>query len=220
MRKLLLVLIIVLCSLVSVHAEEGNVSYTGRENGFVFEPGSQYSLTDLFTEFKGVMPGDTLTQEITVRNTASGAVKVKMYMRSLGAQAGSEDFLSQLNMKVELAPNNTMGYMFDANAAVSDGLTDWYYLGTLYRGGEVNLVVSLEVPVTLDPKYMNQVGYLDWEFMIEEFPVESTDPLPPNTGDDSNLGLYALGIAGSALLIIVLLAKKKQDKKEGKHEEE
>ena len=219
MRKLLLVLIIVLCSLVSVHAEEGNVSYTGRDNGFVFEPGSEYSLTDLFSEFKGVMPGDTLTQEITVRNAVENNVKVKIYMRSLGAHDDSVEFLSQLKMKVELASNNTMGYMFDANAAVSDGLTDWYYLGTLYRGGEVNLLVSLEVPVTLSSEYMNEVGYLDWEFMIEELPVESTDPLPPNTGDDSNVGLYVLGIAGSALLIVVLLAgKKKQDEKEGKHE--
>ncbi|MFR1759206.1 MAG: hypothetical protein ACLSX2_05855 [Christensenellaceae bacterium] len=49
-------------------ADDASVSYEGGAEQFVFLPGSEYTDTDLFDGFKGVMPGDTLTQKITVTN--------------------------------------------------------------------------------------------------------------------------------------------------------
>ncbi len=210
MKKIFVVLLLSVLLMIPVSADE-NVFYDG--TGFVFEPGSDHSLTDLFTEFKDVMPGDVLTQKITVRNDEKNDVKVKIYLRSLGAHDDSVDFLSQLHLNVSLSDDNNMGYMFDANADETDGLSDWVLLGTLYSGGTVNLDVSLIVPVELGPEYMNSIGYLDWEFMVEEYPVESGDPLPPLTSDSSNLLLYG-GLMGVSALVIVLLfvlKKKKGD---------
>lgn len=191
-------------------AADANVTYSGDAGSFVFQPGSEYSLTDLFPNFKDAMPGDTLTQRIELRNNASNKVKVKVYMRSLGGHEISQEFLSQLNLRVEKVGDTVM---FDATAEQTAQLTDWVCLGTLYSGGSVQLDVLLDVPTTLDNRFQNQVGYLDWEFMIEEYPIEPEDPKPPQTGDETPLTLYVGLLAGSAMILavlIVLLAKKRK----------
>ena len=212
---LLITLVLLLSSAVTVFAADGKVTYSGNAGNFVFEPGSEHSLTDLFPNFKGVMPGDTLTQKITVKNDADNKVKVKIYMRSLGAHEDSVEFLSQLGLKVAKSEENEMAYMFDAAANETAQLTDWVCLGTLYSGGEVNLDVTLNVPTSLDNEFQSKIGYLDWEFMIEEFPVEEGDPKPPQTGDNSNMGLwFALMISSLAILIILLVWRKKDKEQE------
>ena len=215
MIALLFTVVLLLSSTVTVFAADGKVTYSGNAGNFVFEPGSDHSLTDLFPNFKGVMPGDTLTQKITVKNDADNKVKVKIYIRSLGAHEDSKEFLSQLGLKVAKSEDNEMAYMFDAAANETAQLTDWVYLGTLYSGGEVNLDVTLNVPVELPNEYQNKIGYLDWEFMIEEFPVEPDDPKPPQTGDNSNMGLWlALMLCSGAMLIILLFWRKKDKENE------
>ena len=159
------------------------------------------------------MPGDTLTQQITVKNDASKKVKVNIYIRSLGAHEDSKEFLSQLRLWVQTSADNNMAYMFDAAADQTAQLTDWVLLGTLYSGGQVNLDVRLDVPVELDNTFQNLVGYLDWEFKVEEFPIEETDPEPPKTGDTMNLPLwFTLLGASAAAMFVVLLLKRKEEK--------
>lgn len=211
---LLITLALLLFSTVTVFAADGKVTYSGNAGNFVFEPGSEHSLTDLFPNFKGVMPGDTLTQKITVKNDADNKVKVKIYMRSLGAHEDSVEFLSQLGLKVSKSEENKMAYMFDAAANETAQLTDWVCLGTLYSGGEVNLDVTLNVPTSLDNEFQSKIGYLDWEFMIEEFPVEEGDPKPPQTGDNSNMGLWFAIMICSLIMMIILLVWRKKDKED------
>lgn len=204
--------VIALSSVMPAYAANGKVTYSKNAGDFVFEPGSEHSLTDLFPNFKDVMPGDTLTQKITVENNADNKVKVKIYMRSLGAHKDSVKFLSQLGLKVAKSKENKMAYMFDAAANETAQLDSWVCLGTLYSGGKVNLDVTLNVPVELDNEFQNKIGYLDWEFMIKEFPIEESDPKPPKTGDDSNIGLWLALMLGSLIMLIVLLFWRKKDK--------
>lgn len=217
MRKIvafLCVYVLLLSCAIPVFAADGNVTYSGDSGKFIFAPGSEYSPTDLFPNFKDVMPGDSITQPITVRNDASNKVKVKIYIRSLGAHEDSMEFLSQLHLRVETGEDNNMAYMFDAAAHETAQLTDWLCLGTLYSGGEVNLNVILDVPVELDNRYQQQIGYLDWEFMIEEYEIEPGDPVPPQTGDRFNPWLwFGLMIVSLAAMLILILAWKQEDKK-------
>ena len=215
-RSLILLLLLLLTLSLTVLATEGNVTYSGYSGKVVFAPGSEHSLTDLFPNFKSIMPGDQLTQPITVRNDAGEKVKVKIYLRSLGAHEDSVDFLSQLYLSVQLSAENSMAYMFDPAFASTGGngtsLSEWVCLGTLYSGGEVNLDVTLSVPVTLDNDYQERIGFLDWEFRIEEYPVDPDDPLPPQTGDESHLVLWSAVAVTSVWLIFLLLFRRRKKK--------
>lgn len=191
---------------VSAFAAEGNVTYSGDAGKFIFEPGSKHSPTDLFSEFKDVMPGDTISQKILVVNKASKKVEAKIYMRALGAQPESQDFLSQLVLDVEIPEQNAR---YTAAADQSGQLADWVCLGTFDSGAKVELDVTLTVPVTLDSTYMDQMGLLDWEFMVEEIPV---NPEIPQTGDTANLmlyvGLFAVGCVGIFVILFAMRRRK------------
>ncbi len=215
----LLACVMLLFALLPVYAANGKVTYSGNSGNFVFEPGGDHSPSDLFPNFKDVMPGDTLMQRINVKNDADNKVKVKIYIRALGAHTDSDEFLSKLGLKVKKSEDNEMAYMFDAAANESAQLSDWVCLGTLYSGGEVNLDVILKVPVELGNEFQSQAGYLDWEFMVEELPIEDSDPDAPQTGD-KYIGLYIAVIICSLALIVVLLVWRKKDKENGEISEE
>ena len=190
-------------------ALDGQVVYAQGAEKFFFLPGTTYSPTDLFPKFKDVMPGDTIEQRILVKNDISNDCKVKVYMRALGAHEDRVEFLSQLKLTVT---KETDTALFEAAADQTAQLTDWVYLGTLYSGGECQLIATLEVPVTLDNQFKKLVGYLDWEFAVEELPVEPSDPKPPATGDDSRMLLWAGLLAGSvsALILVPMMARRKK----------
>ena len=214
MKRLSLVFIVLLTMAISMtaFAADGKVIYSGDSGVLIFAPGSEESDTDLFLNFKDVMPGDSISQKITVQNDASNKVKVKIYMRSFGAHKDgvSEEFLSYMGLKVALSEDNTMGYMFDAQANETAQLTDWVCLGTLYSGGEVNLDVTLDVSVEMDISQMGKTGYIDWEFMVEEFAAEPSDPKPPVTGDDANAFAWLWVALGAAIVWVPMYLKHKK----------
>lgn len=207
-RFLAILMVLALClSIAPAAFADASVSYKGSAEKFVFAPGSEYSPTDMFESFKGVMPGDTLTQQIEVRNDVKNDVKIKLYMRSLGANEGSEEFLKQMTLGVKAADGSEL---FAAPADETAQLTDWVCLGTFYSGAKTTLDVELNVPVEMGNDFAEQVGSLDWEFAVEELPVEPTDPVGPKTGDDTPVALYAAICAVCAGAVVFLIATRKK----------
>ncbi len=198
--SLLVAAMLIMGIAVTVYAD-GTVRYAGNSGEFVFEPGSDLSATDLFDGFKGVMPGDTIANRITIRNDASKEVKIKLYLRSLGAQEATDEFLNQMKLTVKQEGDSIL---FQAPADETAQLGDWVYLGTFYSGADIDLLLTLEVPIEMGNDFQKAVGMIDWEFGVEEFPVEIGDPAVPNTSDNRQaflyVGLMILGIAGVAVL--------------------
>ena len=86
MKKLLsLVMVIAALAALTVPALAAD-AVVRREgtSGLVIETvGSGYTDTDLFGSFKNVMPGDELTEDITVKNSVNGFDYVKLYIRAV-----------------------------------------------------------------------------------------------------------------------------------------
>lgn len=216
---LALVLVLLLGMSATAFAES-KVTYEGGAEKFVFLPGSEYSETDLFENFKGVMPGDVITQEITVQNNYTKAKKVNIYLRAVvhdeqGNPLSEEvartedlvsmqDFLSQLTMTVKQGDK----VLFSASPDELDGLKENVLLGAFPGKSYTKLVVELSVPIELGNEYANRVGEVDWVFTAEE--VTKT----VQTGDDSDLILWAalmtLSLVTAAGVILSLNRKNKE----------
>jgi len=215
LRKTLCLLAMAIMMMASTTAAfAGSVTYEGQAEKFVLAPGSDYSKTDLFgDQFKGVMPGDTITDTVTVKNNASDKVDVEIFIRALGAtdlqepedgiaEVSAEDsqkFLSQMTLTVT---QNGSSELFHAPADQTAQLTDWVSLGKFDSGAEVDLNVSLNVPIEMNDDFQNAIGALDWQFKVIETPI----PEEAKTGDDMNLiipiALMAAAAAGIAALLI------------------
>ena len=204
----------------SVPAFASSVTFEGKSRGFSFDPGSGYSSTDLFGGFKGVMPGDELSETVTVTNNAREFDYVKVYLRARTHSNSSntmvasdpeygkdavemKDFLSKLTMRVY----NGSKLIFEASPEELDGLSKNVYLGSLEKNENLKLTVELDVPIELGNEYANRVGEVDWVFTVEGFNYSDS----PKTGDEFNMvlmiGIMAVSAVG-IVAVIVLLRKR------------
>lgn len=178
---LVLMLLVVMSMSVTAFAASPSITFEGFSKGFDFQPGSEYTETDLFGSFKNVMPGDTVTETITFTNSATDCDFVNLYMR---AEAHDEtdnplspkvaeketvatmtEFLSKLSMKVW----NGTELIYDASPDQLDGLKSNKLLGTFRTGETATLKVELSVPIELGNEYANRVGEVDWIFHVEAY---------------------------------------------------
>ena len=183
---------------VPAQAGDTSVRYDGGAEKFVFLPGNDSSSTDLFDNFKNVMPGDVVTQQITVTNNKEKVSKVKIYLRAethtddesalgqdvqnaLPDSVSMKDFLSRLSLKVK----NGDTVIYEASADQLGGLQENVLLGTFRQGEGTTLTVELSVPADLGNEYANRIGEVDWVFTAEEIKSSGHSS---GGGDDEDSG--------------------------------
>ena len=179
--SLVLMLLIVMSLSSTAFAAAPSITFKGFTSGFDFQPGSEYTETDLFNSFKNVMPGDTVTETITFTNSASDCDFVNLYMRAEAHDetanplspkvaeketvAAMTEFLSKLSMKVW----NGTELIYDAAPNELGGLGSNKFLGTFRSGETATLKVELSVPIDLDNKFADRIGEVDWIFHVEAY---------------------------------------------------
>lgn len=179
--SLVLMLLIVMSLSSTAYAAAPSITFKGFTSGIDFQPGSEYTETDLFNSFKNVMPGDTVTETITFTNSASDCDFVNLYMRAEAHDetanplspkvaeketvAAMTEFLSKLSMKVW----NGTELIYDAAPNELGGLGSNQFLGTFRSGETATLKVELSVPIDLDNKFADRIGEVDWIFHVEAY---------------------------------------------------
>lgn len=206
------------------------------KNLFEYDPVSQYTKTDLFDGFKNVIPGDKLTETITITNNIVGADYIKVYLQAIPHddeknplsysesyeaedghdQAGIDKqrdetvaSMSDFLSKLNMKVSQGKKVIFEGAPNTTKGLEKNLYLGKIRRLKSLELKVELEVPVELDNTYANRVGEVDWQFTIEAHDDPSNNP---TTGDYIMAALAVMILSGVGLIILLLIRKKQKDK--------
>lgn len=234
--SLVMMLVLLLGIGAPAYALDGNVTYEGGAEKFVFTPGSYYTDTDLFDGFKNVMPGDELTQTIQVKNGFFGTGSVNIYLRAvahdevdnpLTYSESFEDLAGKDQAGIPGQRDETVATMSDFlnqlemkvykqdgtcifSGSPADGWEKNILLANVPRGKSITLTVVLGVPADLGNEYANRVGEVDWVFTAEELDPQGN----PKTGDTSNLVLWivvmVLCLAAIAVVAFLVLKKKKK----------
>ena len=236
--SLVMMLVLLLGIGAPAYALDGNVTYQGGAEKFVFTPGSGYTDTDLFDGFKNVMPGDELTQTIQVKNGFFGTGSVKIYLRAVAHDEAAnpltysesfEDLAGKDQAGIPGQRDETVATMSDFLSQLSmqvwqdgtciftgspnelDGLKNNVLLANVPRGKSVELTVVLGVPLDLGNEYANRVGEVDWVFTAEELDPQGN----PKTGDTSNLTLWivVMVVCLVAVAVVAFLILKKKNAK-------
>lgn len=232
--SLVMAITMILGMTLTASAADSSITYEGGAEKYVFLPGSEYTDSDLFDNFKDVMPGDVLSEEITVKNDYKGSDYVKIYMRAVAHdENGNPLTYSEIYENIDGKDQANVGgqrdetvatmhdflsqlsmkiwngdeLIYEASPDELDGLQNNVLLGEFEPGESTELIVELSVPIELGNEYANRVGEVDWVFVAEEL----NEPETPDTGDHSNVMIW-IGLMAIALVCftIVLMRRKRQ----------
>lgn len=177
---------------ISYREESGNtvtkVTYTGKEKGFSFSAAD----TDLFANFKNLLPGCSRTQKITVQNQSPETVSL-----FLQAKAAKQDQMSEKEKKLvekllsEYAEitvkqqelilyQGPVGGKLDQKKQNSGKAVS---LGTFKPDSRQDLIVRLSVSPDMEHEMQELCGKVRWDFVAEGEDAKMVSSIVPQTGD-------------------------------------
>ncbi len=197
--SLLLALVLFISLGATAFAGDATITFNGAKDGFEFQPGSEYTATDLFDNFKNVMPGDHLSETIHVKNAANDCDSIRLYLRAAvhsengnpltysetceavdgkdqsGIEGQREETVATMEdflSKLTMRIYNGEKLIYESSPEQAGALADNVLLGHLSSGEVLDLTVELDVPMELGNEYANRVGEVDWIFLAEAIQCE------------------------------------------------
>ncbi len=210
--------VLLMAALAVPAAAASTVTFTDKYTATV-EDGTAYHKTDLFGTFKNVMPGDTLTDTVTITNKIPGSSYINVYLEvvphSSEAQAdysraqaaldgktaeNMDAFLSLMTMEVK--QGSKVIYSGKANQAQKS-----VSLGKINKGRSMDLTVTLNVSLEMGNAFMDHLGEIDW---VIKYEVVEGDNLI-QTGQ-LNWPIPVLGTLGLGLIFLGIWTNRKKKK--------
>lgn len=206
----------------AVYAEDFDIIFEGNDESFTVNAGSEHTSTDLFSEFKEVMPGDELKQTVKIKNISKDSDFIKLYMHveehdessnpleAAEEAEASNEFLSQLDLKIYQGDK----LIFSGSPDKANDLKERILLGDFRHGETEELVFALTVPADLDNDFANRLGEMDIVFSADL----QNDPKAPNKSDGSHTSVINnpviwIAAAATCLAVLLLLFLKSRKKK-------
>lgn len=185
-------------------AEMTTVRFEHGAEEFVYNPEN----TDLWFNFKGLLPGDTVTQRVGIKNASDR--KVAIYMHAEEGAPQFDDLFEHMTVKV------MQGDTVLQESPVKDpgGLRQNILLGNFEVGAETILDVELKVSVDMGNEHQNDYGEIVWVFTVEWDEVVP----PPQTGEEGTPWKSILAAAALVFIVVFIVVaqimgrKRKADK--------
>lgn len=164
---------------------------------------------DFFSNLGQMMPGDILSDEITLRNTTNS--DAEFFFRTAFSDSLSDeavDLLEQIFLEITLGDE-----LLYRGRLKSTALEEAISLG-IYKSGETeSFQFTLYMPETLTNTYALRETSVKWIFSVKNEELKITTPQPVKTGDESEIGRYLVLLPLSAFLFgsYTVYRKRKED---------
>lgn len=188
--------VFLLMSSVSFGAENPTITYDGQYHEFFIK---NVNHGDLFTTLKGLMPGDKITQNISIQ-TKHLDQETTLLLKS-ECDKESQEKLNQLQYYIEKD-----GKVICSAFSIEEPLL----IGRFTDDSLANIKVVIEVPISVTEQITNMDYHLNWTFIAQE-EGEVVAENPVQTGDNNSIALYAvIFLFAIIILIFILILKKKK----------
>lgn len=136
----------------------------------------ELSRTDLFHNFKNLLPGSARTQKISIKNRYKEPVEIHLVSMDVDKNSGIDNSLVKdlLFKYVKVKVEDRNGQTIYQGAIKGKGECD-ITLGTYVSGQSRDLKVSLQVSPEMSKEYSNLMGQVKWAFAAVETEVEEPE---------------------------------------------
>lgn len=192
-----------------------SVTYKGKEEGFSF--GS--SDTDLFANFKNLLPGCARTQKIAIKNASAAAMELFLRAETASQENMSEkqrqlvELLLSKYAVITIKQNEKILYQGPVNGNLNragQSMGQDISLGTYEAGKEGELIVTLSMSPEMEHDMQLLCGKVKWIFTArgEENAEAETSAVYPKTGDDMPIWQFGMLLGVSGLILVLLISMK------------
>lgn len=196
-------------------SKDTSVTFLGKEKGFDINSNE----TDLFANFKNLMPGTARTQEIKVTNSSDKEAEISLKAEAVEQEKMSSEQLAlveqMLNKYATITIQNNGSTLYEGpvsgnSSTGTNMLSTPISLGKFNAGAEKDLTVSLAVSPEMDNQYLELLGKVRWVFTGTGEDDTAVSGIVPKTGD-INMIPVAVSFATATLLLgcgLTLIRKK------------